>query len=247
MAVGCFCPGQWWPDGRVTPAAPTEGGSAPAAVFWLASRMTTRGMERLVFFTDAIAAIAITLLVLPLVDLVREVAATKGTLGDLFAAGWGPLFGFVVSFAVIARLWYSHHQLFEHVASYTPRLVLLTVLWAFTIVVLPLPTSITAQFDPSAGTVAFYIGTMAASSAILTTTTLVIRGDPVLEAADNPVPRRAVIGSVAITAAFVAALVVGTAVPAINYWALLVLFVTAPVEALAARRSARAYPAAARR
>jgi uncharacterized membrane protein len=201
---------------------------------------TTRGLERLVFFTDAITAIAITLLILPLVDLVPEVAADGGTLGGFLGEHLGALLGFVISFAVIARLWYAHHQLFEHVAAYSPRLVLLTIVWAFTIVLLPLPTSITAQFEPTPGTVAFYIGTMAASSIVITVLTLVIRGDPRIEARDNPIEDRTVAGSLSISIAFVVAFVLGVAIPAVNYWALLLLFLSGPVEAIMGRRRRRA-------
>src|SRR3954453_3396530 len=204
---------------------------------WLAVPMpTTRGLERLVFFPDAIAAIAITLLILPLVDLVPDVAAHGGTLGTFLEEQIGPLMGFVISFAVIARLWFSHHQLFEHVDAYTKRLVLLTVVWAFTIVLLPLPTSITAQLDPSPGTVAFYIGTIAASSIVLTTMTFVIRRDPRIESAENPISSRTVTGSLIISAGFVVALVLGTTIPGLNYWALFVLFLSGPIEALLWRR-----------
>ncbi|WP_210506201.1 TMEM175 family protein [Naasia sp. SYSU D00057] len=200
---------------------------------------TTRGLERLVFFTDAIAAIAITLLILPLVDLVPDVAAEGGTLGELLNDHAGALMGFVISFAVIARLWYSHHQLFEHVAAYTPRLVLLTVIWAFTIVLLPLPTSITAQIEPSRATVAFYIGTMAASSIVITVMTLLIRRDSRIEAPDNRVSDRTVAGSVSISIAFVVAFVLGVTIPHVNYWALFVLFLSGPVEAIVRRRLRR--------
>src|SRR4051794_15040635 len=193
---------------------------------------TERGLERLVFFTDAIAAIAITLLILPLVDLVPHIASDGGTLGSFLDENAGALFAFLISFAVIARLWYSHHQVFEHVSAYTPRLVLLTVVWAFTIVLLPLPTSITAQLDPSPGTVAFYIGTMAASSIVLTVMTLLIRRDPRIESAENPISSRTVTGSLSISAGFVVALVLGTTIPGLNYWALFVLFLSGPIEAL---------------
>jgi uncharacterized membrane protein len=200
---------------------------------------TTRGLERLVFFTDAIAAIAITLLILPLVDLVPEIAAHTGTLGDLFEEGAGQMVGFAISFAVIARLWFAHHQLFEHVEAYTPRLVLLTIAWAFTIVLLPLPTAITAQLNPTPGTIAFYIGTMTASSLILTGMTLMIRNNPRVESRDNPISPRNVVGSVSNATAFVVAFALGTAVPAIGYWALFVLFLSQPIEALVGRSLAR--------
>ncbi|WP_210480892.1 TMEM175 family protein [Naasia sp. SYSU D00948] len=196
---------------------------------------TTRGLDRLVNFTDAIVAIAITLLVLPLVDLVPELAAEGSTMADLFVRHREPLVAFLVSFAVIGRLWFAHHQLFEHVAGYTHALVWLSLLWALTIVVLPLPTSVMAELAPSVGTVAFYIGTMAASSVILTAMTLLIRRDRRIEDASNPVPPRAVLGSVSNAAAFLVALVIGTALPSVGYWALLVLVLTGPIEAVVGR------------
>lgn len=198
--------------------------------------MTTRGLDRLVFFTDAIAAIAITLLVLPLVDLVPELADHGATVGDFFAEHRGQLLAFLISFAVIARLWYAHHQLFEHVAAYTPALVILTILWAFTIVLLPLPTSLTAELDPSPGTIGFYIGTMAASSIVLTALTLLIRRNSRIEDPQNPVSPRSLLGSVSNALAFLVAFVVAVAVSQIGYWALFVLFLTGPIEAVLARR-----------
>jgi uncharacterized membrane protein len=200
---------------------------------------TTRGLERLVFFTDAIAAIAITLLILPLVEVVPEIAAHGGSVGTLFTDYFGQILGFLISFAVIARLWFAHHQLFEHVAAYSGRLVFLTVLWAFTIVLLPLPTALTAQLDPSPGLVAFYIGTMTVSSLVLTTMTVVIRSTPAIQAPDNPVSPRNFAASFWVSAGFVIALIIGTAVPAINYWALFVLFLTPSIGALIRRSRER--------
>ncbi|THG28589.1 TMEM175 family protein [Naasia lichenicola] len=187
---------------------------------------TERGLDRVVFFTDAIAAIAITLLILPVVEAVSEVSSESASPVAIFSEHAGQLISFVISFAVIARLWYAHHQLFEHVEAYSPRLILLGVAWAFTIVLLPLPTAITAEFSPSPLTVGFYIGTMLLSSALLTSMTLLVRRSPQIQAADNPVTNRRLVGSAATTIAFAVALVLGALVPVINYWALLLLAVT---------------------
>jgi uncharacterized membrane protein len=76
---------------------------------------TTRGLDRLVFFTDAVTAIAITLLVLPLVDSVTEAAHAGLSAEQFIGNNVAAIAGFALSFLVIARLWIAHHSTFEHV------------------------------------------------------------------------------------------------------------------------------------
>jgi hypothetical protein len=71
---------------------------------------TKAGLDRFVTFIDAVVAIAITLLVLPLVDLART-SANPTDLGDLLSPHGGLIFSFLLSFTVIARLWLGHHAL----------------------------------------------------------------------------------------------------------------------------------------
>lgn len=205
---------------------------------------TQRGLERLIFFTDAVVAIAITLLILPLVDSASE-AADSGLKPDEFLGEhFGQIIAFLISFVVIARLWRAHHSLYEHLASYNRRVTSLSLTWAFTIVVLPLPTAMTAQFDPGPITVGFYISTMLVSSLVLTLLTFTIRGNVQLETSDNPVTSRTVVGSVTTTVLFLVALIIGVLVPAINYFALFVLIVGWPVGMWIERRTGRSSTAA---
>ncbi|WP_165063672.1 TMEM175 family protein [Marisediminicola senii] len=204
---------------------------------------TPRGLERLVFFTDAVAAIAITLLILPLVEAVAESATTAASNDAAMDAALGeflgeirPLFvSFIISFVVIARLWVAHHAIFEHVAAYTPRLLVLSLLWTLTIVVLPLPTAIISEFDATPLAVGIYIGTMTLNSLTLTTIDYSVRANPRVESADNPIGEGSVAGSTISTALFIVALVVGVLVPAINLWALLVLLASGPVGVVVRR------------
>ena len=198
-----------------------------------------RGFDRFITFIDAVVAIAITLLVLPLVELLggahtpRDVAAIFSQNGDRF-------FAFLLSFAVIARLWMAHHRLVEHVGAYDSAFVLANFGWLLTVVFLPFATQLTAQF--SAGerlAVGVYIGTITVSSVCLTALGLLVWRRPGLRREGvrqrDVVPRALLVN----TATFVVALVLGTAVLRINYYALLLIFLTGPVDRLFARRAAR--------
>ncbi|MEO7015791.1 MAG: TMEM175 family protein [Leifsonia sp.] len=199
---------------------------------------TTLGLNRLVFFTDAVTAIAITLLILPLADSVAAAANKGHSAGQFLADNELQLIALALSFAVIARLWVAHHSTFEHVAAYTAPLMLLNMGWAFTIVMLPLPTAMISQFPTSSLTVGFYIGTMAANALALMAMVLLIHRHPQLEVTANPIDARHFFASIAITIAFLVALAVGVLVRSINFWALLILFLPIPAQMIYDRRAA---------
>jgi len=198
---------------------------------------TTRGLDRLVFFTDAVSAIAITLLILPLVDSVGQ-AADKGLdPGQFIGDNLAQIAAFVLSFAVIARMWMTHHAIFEHVKTYNRSLLLLSLAWAFTIVVLPLPTEMVSRFETDPVTIVFYIGTMAVSSLTLMGMILLIRRHPQLELDDNPVGGRAVFPTVSTTIGFFVALIIAVLVPAVNFYALFIILLTMPLQRIYNRRA----------
>ncbi|SDN04110.1 Uncharacterized membrane protein [Geodermatophilus siccatus] len=198
---------------------------------------TDRGLDRLITFLDAVVAIAITLLVLPLVDVLPDEGATLD-LDTLLADEAGRFGAFALSFAVIAQLWLVHHRIVERVGSYDRPFVLVNLLWTLTIVLLPFATEVAAVYGNSTRLgIALYIGTMTLSSACLTVLSLMVSGRPHLRrhgydgTEDDPT------GSLLTTAAFGVALVLGVAVPAVGYLALLLLFLPDPVRRLLARRA----------
>jgi uncharacterized membrane protein len=198
---------------------------------------TTRGLDRVVFFTDAVTAIAITLLILPLVDSVSQAAQPGVEIGQFLSDNLDGLGAFALSFAVIARLWLTHHAVFEHVTTFDGTLLVLNLAWAFTVVFLPFPTEIISQFPTSASGVALYIGTMAVSSVLLTAMTLVIRRHPLLELHTNPIEDRKVAASIIATTLFLVALLIGVLVPRINFFALFILLLGWPLQILYDRRA----------
>ena len=198
---------------------------------------TDRGLDRLITFLDAVVAIAITLLVLPLVDVIPS-EGRDVDLGDLLAVEAGRFGAFALSFAVIAQLWLVHHRIVERVGSYDPPFVLVNLLWTLTVVLLPFATEVAAVYGHrNRLAIGIYIGTVTLSSACLTALTLMVSGRPHLRrhgydgAEDDPT------GSLLTTAAFVVALVLGVAVPAVGYLALLLLLLPDPVRRLLARRA----------
>ena len=70
--------------------------------------------------------------------------------------------------------------------------------------------------------------------------TLLIRKHPQLEMEENPMPGREVFSSVVSTIGFFIALIVGVLVPAINFYSLLIILLTVPLQRVYDRRSAAA-------
>lgn len=94
-------------------------------------------IDRIILFSDAVFAIAITLLIIEIKA--PEVAASETheeILKNLLALT--PKFiGFIVSFFVIAIYWRSHHRIFGFVSHYSEKLIWVNVFFLFTIVLMP--------------------------------------------------------------------------------------------------------------
>ena len=191
-----------------------------------------RGVERLIFFTDAVAAIAITLLILPLVEIVTTDAG-KGnavTVETFLYDNVSQILAFGLSFLIIARFWLANHEILADTVKTTTVLMWLDLAWVFTIVVLPLPTEITAVYPASQLTTCIYIGTCFASTLLLTAMSAYLYRHPELEQKDKPVSTLQIWGIGSTAAAFAVALLLALIFPRIQYWALLVLLLATPLD-----------------
>ena len=92
---------------------------------------------RVLFFSDAVFAIAITLLV---VDL--RVPDVVGNAADEIANSKDKILSFTISFLVIGLFWMGHHRLFRYVTALDRRLIFLNLLFLGTIAFLPFPTAL---------------------------------------------------------------------------------------------------------
>jgi uncharacterized membrane protein len=89
----------------------------------MADVKTDHALERMVFFSDAVFAIAITLLVIEL----HAPALPRGSSDLAQIAALAELIpnfvGFMISFAVIGTFWMGHHRAFSLAAHYSPRVL----------------------------------------------------------------------------------------------------------------------------
>src|SRR3954453_429338 len=127
---------------------------------------TERGLDRFVTFLDAVVAIAITLLVLPLVDVLGG-TQTDRDLASVFTAEASRFGTFFLSFALIARLWLAHHRIVEGVGAYDGAFLLANLAWSLTIVLVPFATQVASSFPPEPLAVLVYTGTVTLSAPAL--------------------------------------------------------------------------------
>ena len=177
-----------------------------------------RDFDRVVTFVDAIVAIAITLLVLPLADLTASVGDRP--VGDLLRAHEGKFGAFALSFVVIARLWFVQHRFLRDVVAPPRGLYALLMLWTATIVFLPFPTGLLPEAGSQTLTKLLYIGTIGLNTAVVTAMALLVRRDPAATGGQRPPDAAAAaINTVLLLIALVLALVL----PGASYYPLLLL------------------------
>jgi uncharacterized membrane protein len=167
-----------------------------------------RGFERLVNFSDAVVAIAATLLILPLVDIARPVGPNG--VREIFAEHRYELLSFVLSFTVVCRLWLLHHRFYRNLRGYSSALIWANFLWLISIVFLPFATKLLAAGDGfEADTSGLYIGTIAVAVTAMLIQRIVVSRAPELEFDDArgaTQVRPAVVATVVAWAAFVLAI-----------------------------------------
>lgn len=113
-----------------------------------ADERTQFQVDRIAFFSDAVIAIAITLLIL---EIKIPPLGAHTRLRDLPAHVSQhtalSLMGMAICFISIGNLWVLHHDLYQHVRNYNKRLVKYNLYFLLTIMLLPLSTSFTMEPD----------------------------------------------------------------------------------------------------
>ncbi|WP_328378428.1 TMEM175 family protein [Streptomyces sp. NBC_00440] len=199
--------------------------------------------ERLVLFTDAVTAISITLLILPLVDLVPEAASAHEGASEVITGHLDQIWSFLLSFAVIANIWREHHRTFSSVATFTRSLMVWNMGWLLSVVVLPLPTEMLGAFGRDRFVGAFYYSTLLTSMVCRFAMLRILKTTPALLEEDGQAARRRTedlyTESCLNVLALVIAFAIALAVPVLQYYSLLLLAVLPRLARLRGRRTAR--------
>jgi uncharacterized membrane protein len=110
-------------------------------------------VERLVFFSDAVIAIAITLLAL---DIKMEPLKSGHLHFSDLLAEWRMFIAFTLSFLNIANFWKTHHSFFAYIHKMDERLLSNNILWLFFIVLLPFSTTLVSGYFSDTAAICTY-------------------------------------------------------------------------------------------
>lgn len=197
-----------------------------------------RSFERFLLFTDAVMAIAVTLLILPVVDTALDLESHDRAVMDLLGDLKGELLGFLLGFAVIMLMWMAHQQVFASVARPNAWIVRLNVLWLLSITLLPFTTALIADHSDEQATVLLYIGNIAFGIFSLSAVTLLLSRSPQLLMPDTVITDKDLHGAAIDVILISAAFILAALFPALGFTVMLLLLLDGPLSRLWARRSA---------
>jgi uncharacterized membrane protein len=107
-------------------------------------------LERLILFSDAVFAIAITLLVIEIkIPEIPHLTVTDEKLLDALGTLLPKFIGFLISFMIIGQYWSIHHRMFGFVTNYTDGLIWLNIFFLFGVALMPFSTGFYSEYATS--------------------------------------------------------------------------------------------------
>lgn len=120
--------------------------------------------SRVLNFSDALFAIAMTLLVVGIEVPDLADSDSVGELADVLNDDLGSFISFVISFAVIGRYWVAHHSMFSRLAAVDGGLIGINLVYLMFIAFLPFPTGLLGNYFENPLAVVTYALAVAAVS-----------------------------------------------------------------------------------
>jgi uncharacterized membrane protein len=128
-----------------------------------------RGQEeflRVLALNDGVYAIAMTLLVVGIGVPTLEQAGSEREMLEKLDDLSPELFSFLLSFAVIGRYWFAHHEIVARIRAFDSGLIAINLVYLAFIAFLPFPTNVLGNYPENAISVALYALTVAAVSGL---------------------------------------------------------------------------------
>jgi uncharacterized membrane protein len=169
--------------------------------------------ERLVFFSDAVIAIAITLLAL---ELPIPTGDTPSAAWSSFGDHLDEYLSFLISFVVIANQWFAHHAIYRYVTRVHRRVAGVNMGWLLTVVVTPFATRVLVGDTSFPMAFTLYAGVQIVGQLAMLSIILMIRHDHLIAA---EVPLGTFNRSIARTIAFATSFAVSIPVAYHSHWA----------------------------
>ena len=123
---------------------------------------TSLEFDRVVFFSDAVFAIAMTLLVVGIG--VPTVADSQ--LADALREKRPEIISFFVSFVVIGNYWLAHHRFYSRLSGITPRLMTINLVYLAAIAFVPFPTALAGKYTDDPISIVMYAITLGIASGL---------------------------------------------------------------------------------
>jgi uncharacterized membrane protein len=105
-------------------------------------------VDRIAFFSDAVIAIAITLLIL---EIKIPPLGKDSTWSEIISMSGTkllhPFISLFLCFVTVGGLWMTHHELFEHIHKYNKQLIKINLYFLLTVVLLPVSISFMQEED----------------------------------------------------------------------------------------------------
>jgi uncharacterized membrane protein len=121
--------------------------SPPPPGSWL-RRNDGLEFDRVIFFTDAVFAIALTLLVVQIAVPVLTVAPDKpSTMLNALSDTMPEFIGFFIAFILIARYWMAHHLFFAQLRAVDRGLIGINLIYLAFVAFLPFPSALVGHYE----------------------------------------------------------------------------------------------------
>jgi uncharacterized membrane protein len=129
---------------------------------------SSAALDRLIFLSDGVFAIAITLLVLDITPLIPEHISSEGLQALLLSTDlWKPIATYVFSFIILSVYWMTHQRIFHYIRRSDNVLIWLNVLFLLCVAFLPVPTKALGLQGDQQPAVIFYVGSVTVAGLLI--------------------------------------------------------------------------------